>query len=67
MTTPLDSYMVSLCAEPPSASGGQLAVTQTEQAVYDNTTGQLHVQLECGYLSSRGHPPVAVVWTVCTC
>lgn len=37
---------------------------QERVAVYDNNTGQLHVQLSCGGYVITGHPPLSVEWTV---
>ena len=51
-------------AAPPVSSDGQLHVTMSPEAVYDNRTQQWGVQLKCGPLSSPGHPAVAVTWTV---
>ncbi|PVD18514.1 hypothetical protein C0Q70_21063 [Pomacea canaliculata] len=35
---------------------------QERATVYDNNTGQLHVQLSCGKYVTTGNPPVSVEW-----
>ncbi|KAK7101881.1 uncharacterized protein [Littorina saxatilis] len=58
-------HTVSVTVTVPSSSGESLTVMQADQAVYDSA-GNLHVQLVCGQLTSRGQPPVDVIWTTPT-
>ncbi|PVD18516.1 hypothetical protein C0Q70_21065 [Pomacea canaliculata] len=51
-------------AEDPLVYGAEsLSARQERVAVYDNKTGQLHVQLSCGGYVIIGHPPLSVEWT----
>nr|KAG5701388.1 hypothetical protein BaRGS_032720 [Batillaria attramentaria] len=47
---------------PPTMEAGNLAVSETRTAVYNNLTHTWHVQLTCGTFTDLGQPPVDVVW-----
>ncbi|XP_025079790.1 uncharacterized protein LOC112555570 [Pomacea canaliculata] len=52
-----------IMAETPLIHHSEALWAQQERAtVYDNNTGQLHVQLSCGKYVTTGNPPVSVEW-----
>ena len=53
-----------LIPDVPKTYKGNLEVTEEAEPVYDESSGQWHVQLTCGNFSDKGHPHIDVIWRV---
>ena len=64
LTHNLTSCDSLLIPDVPKTYKGYLEVTKEEKLVYDESSGQWHVQLTCGNFSDKGHPHIDVIWRV---